>query len=214
MVKVSLCLITHNSARTLPSCLRSVQGQSLPFHQVLALDNASTDASASLLRTIPGLGLTKSPVNLGFAAGFNRLFAQADGEWILTLNPDARLAPDFNARLRGILDAPVDAAIGMIGPKILRARGDGLEPTDVLDSAGIRWSLLFRHLDMGSNKRDSGQFDAPARVFGPTGAAALYRRSALEAVALDGQVMDERFFVYREDADLAFRLQWKGLHCL
>ena len=102
----------------------------------------------------------------------------------------------------------------MVSPKILRARGDGLEPTDVLDSAGIRWTLLFRHVDAGSNDRDTGQFAKPAWVFGPTGAAALYRRTALECVAFDGQVMDERFFVYREDADLAFRLQWRGFRCL
>jgi GT2 family glycosyltransferase len=213
MVTLSVCLITHNSARTLPACLQALGNQTRPFSRILALDNASRDASLSILKAFPGLEVTPSPENLGFAAGFNRLFAAADGEWILLLNPDARLAPDFHEKCARILETLSDESVGMISPKILRARGDGLEPTDIVDSAGIGWNLLFRHLDAGSGEKDAGRYDDPAWVFGPTGAAALYRRAALEAVALDGQVLDERFFVYREDADLAFRLQWKGFRC-
>ena len=214
MVNVTVCLITYNSAWTLAACLGSLRDQTLPFHQILALDNTSSDDSVSILKMFPNIEVTESGENTGFAAGFNRLFARATGEWILLLNPDARLAPDFHEKSMRILEAMTDAAIGMISPKVLRARGDALEPAEVLDSAGIRWTLLFRHVDRGSNEADRGQYDDPALVFGPTGAAALYRRTALEAVALDGQVLDERFFVYREDADLAFRLQWKGVRCL
>jgi GT2 family glycosyltransferase len=55
----------------------------------------------------------------------------------------------------------------------------------------------------------------PAWVFGASGAAALYRRAALEDIAYPcGEVFDERFFAYREDADLAWRLQRRGWSCL
>ena len=84
----------------------------------------------------------------------------------------------------------------------------------MIDSAGIEWSLLFRHRDRGSNQPDRGQYDTPSLVFGVTGAAALYRRTALVDAAMEGEVLDERFFAYREDADLAFRLQWRGWDCL
>jgi len=214
MVNVTVCLIAYNSARTLAACLRSLKDQTLPFHQILVLDNASTDGSVSILKMHPFLDVIESQENTGFAGGFNRLFGRATGDWILLLNPDARLAPDFHEKSAQILEDPGDAAIGMVAPKVLRAQGELLEPTKILDSAGIRWTLAFRHVDMGSGEPDRGQFNAPALVFGPTGAVALYRRTALEAVALDGQVLDERFFAYREDADLAFRLQWKGYRCL
>jgi GT2 family glycosyltransferase len=47
-------------------------------------------------------------------------------------------------------------------------------------------------------------------VFGPSGAAALYRVTALEDVAVNGQYFDEDFFAYREDADLAWRCRLMG----
>jgi GT2 family glycosyltransferase len=59
-----------------------------------------------------------------------------------------------------------------------------------------------------------GQYDRPQWVFGATGAAAMFRRSFVEAVSLSGQFFDEEFFSYREDADLAWRGQLMGWKCL
>ena len=72
-----------------------------------------------------------------------------------------------------------------------------------------------RHFDRGAGEPDDGRFDSPAWVFGGTGAATLFRREALADVAYeDGQVLAESFFAYREDAELAWRLQWRGWRCL
>jgi GT2 family glycosyltransferase len=67
-----------------------------------------------------------------------------------------------------------------------------------------------RHLDRGADMPDAGQFEKPEEVFGPSGAAAMYRRKALDHVAIDGQFFDEEFFAYREDADLAWRCRLYG----
>src|SRR5262249_20299011 len=67
-----------------------------------------------------------------------------------------------------------------------------------------------RHLDRGADRPDAGQFDTPEEIFGPSGAAAIYRRTALENTAIDGQYFDEDFFAYREDADLAWRCRLIG----
>ena len=214
MVTVSVCIITYNSERTLAACLESVLGQRVPFHEVRLLDNASTDGTVSLLKMHPSLAWRQAPLNTGFAAGFNSLLGETTGDWVLLLNPDARLPLDFHERAQTVLEQCAPHPIGMVSPKLMRAEGEALEPLPVIDSAGIAWTLLFRHHDRGSNARDRGQFDARALIFGVTGAAALYRRSALGDAALDGEVLDERFFAYREDADLAFRLQWRGWDCL
>jgi GT2 family glycosyltransferase len=84
-----------------------------------------------------------------------------------------------------------------------------------LDSTGIIMLRNQRHLDRGADEPDLGQYDRPEDVFGPSGAAALYRRAALEDVAFDGQYFDEDFFAYREDADLAWRCRlfgWTSLY--
>jgi GT2 family glycosyltransferase len=72
-----------------------------------------------------------------------------------------------------------------------------------------------RHLDRGAGEPDLGQYDKAEEVFGPSGAAALYRGEALQDVAFNGQVFDEDFFAYREDADLAWRCRlmgWKSIY--
>src|SRR4029453_5424828 len=88
--------------------------------------------------------------------------------------------------------------------KLLRMDGK------TLDSTGIVMLRSQRHLDRGADEPDRGQFDKPEDVFGPSGAAALYRMKALHDVAIEGQFFDEDFFAYREDADLAWRCRLLG----
>ena len=67
-----------------------------------------------------------------------------------------------------------------------------------------------RAIDIGQGSRDDSRFDGQREVFGVSAAAALYRRSALDAVSSDGQAFDEAFFMYKEDVDLAWRLRRAG----
>ena len=83
----------------------------------------------------------------------------------------------------------------------------------MIDSTGIVMLPSIRHLDRGAGELDRGQYDRDEDVFGASGAAALYRRSMLDDVRVDGEWFDEDFFAYREDADLAWRAQWRGWRC-
>jgi GT2 family glycosyltransferase len=78
----------------------------------------------------------------------------------------------------------------------------------------MRLSWTWRHFDRGSGEPDRGQLRTAERVFGATGAATLWRREALEDVAIGGQIFDERFHSFREDAELAFRLRERGWEIL
>ena len=80
----------------------------------------------------------------------------------------------------------------------------------LLDACGMRLAAAWRHLDRGSGEPDRGQLALPERVFGGTGAASLFRRAALDDVAVDGEVFDPRFHSFREDAELCFRLRERG----
>jgi GT2 family glycosyltransferase len=72
----------------------------------------------------------------------------------------------------------------------------------------------MRHLDRGSQEIDNGHFLNFEYVFGATAAAALYRREMIEDISIDGEFFDNEFFVYREDADVAWRAQLLGWKCL
>jgi GT2 family glycosyltransferase len=86
------------------------------------------------------------------------------------------------------------------------------EPT--VDSTGIYFTPNLRHLDRGSLEVDNGHFRAFEYVFGATAAAALYRREMIDDIAINGEFFDSDFFVYREDADVAWRAQLMGWKCL
>src|ERR1019366_2575883 len=138
---------------------------------------------------------------------------QAKGEWILALNPDVLLAPNFvSCLLKG---GELDPSIGTVCGKLLRASPTlGIPPERQVDSAGIYFTPTFRHLDRGSNLPDEEQYNQPAFVFGATAAAALYRRGMIENVTVEEEFFDEDFFLYREDADVSWRAQLQGWRCL
>ena len=146
--------------------------------------------------------------NRGFAAAANQGIAAARAPFVQLLNPDCFLEPAYCATLMKALEL-AGPAFGMATGRLLLAD----DPTRV-DSRGIRMTRSGRHLDIGQGEPDDDD-DADAEVFGVSGAAAMYRKSFLDDVAVDGQVFDEDFFSYREDADLAWRGQlfgWRAVY--
>jgi GT2 family glycosyltransferase len=205
MVKVAVNIVTFNSASDITVCLDSLKGQTFRDFQIHVLDNASSDNTLERLSGYD-IQLTRSAANTGFAKAHNDLIRAFPSEYILMLNPDTELRADFLEKLVNALEARPDAASA--AGKLLRM--DGM----TIDSTGIIMLREQRHLDRGADEPDLGQYDKPEDIFGPSGAAALYRLRALEDVAFDGQYFDEDFFAYREDADLAWRCRLMGWNAI
>ncbi len=211
---VSVLLVTWNSARFLPASFASIDRQDYRDLEVIVVDNASSDATRDLLRAREAQWkVIYNDTNSGFAAGQNQAIRASGGEWLLCLNPDVVLAPDF---IRQLVDAgDCHAEAGSVCGKLLRWDPDASLPhTQIIDSTGIYFTRNMRHLDRGAEEIDHGQYDRAQWVFGATGAAALFRRSCVAAVSVDDEFFDEEFFAYREDADLAWRAQLMGWKCL
>ena len=211
---VSALIVTWNSATHLEACFASLDRQEYRDLEVIVIDNASTDSTREMLRLRESQWrVIYNDRNVGFAAGQNQAMRAAKGEWLLCLNPDVMLAPDFVGRLVEAGAAYPEA--GSICGKLLRW-DPASEPhqTRIIDSTGIYFTRNMRHLDRGAEEVDNGQYDGARYVFGATGAAAMFRRSFVEAVSVDGEFFDEDFFSYREDADLAWRAQVLGWKCL
>src|SRR5258706_15517308 len=73
---------------------------------------------------------------------------------------------------------------------------------------------MLRHLDRGTLDPDKGPYLNFESVFGATAAAALYRRNMIDDISIQGEFFDSGFFVYPEDADVAWRAQLMGWRCL
>lgn len=111
-VAISVAIVSWNSARWLPACLDSVAAQSTPPSDVVVVDNASTDESARIVTAHRAVTrFERSTTNTGFAGGQNRAIGATRGEWVLVLNPDVVLEPDFLARL-GARAAALSASDG------------------------------------------------------------------------------------------------------
>jgi len=151
--------------------------------------------------------------NLGFAEAQNRAIRSSSAPWVLTLNPDVLLCPGF---IRALVEAgQADPEAGAVCGKLLSI-GPGFTPLDSprIDSTGICFTPALRHFDRGWGEPDRGAYANPEYVFGASAAAALYRRTMIDDVATSGDFFDRDFFIYREDADVAWRAQLLGWRTL
>jgi len=235
-LSVSAVIVTWNSAEFLPRCLDGLRRQS-GILELIHIDNASSDNSAAILRdAFPGCTQIVNDTNRGFTGAVNQAVARARGEFVFLLNPDAFLEPEYVARVVAAMNEAGET-FGMGTGKLMRATA-----ADTVDSKGIRMTRTGRHLDIGQGGRDgeddrgirrvSGsrglgvsagetarprdrETSQPSEVFGVSGAAAVYRMSFVRDVSMDGEFLDEDFFTYREDADVAWRgrvLGWRALY--
>jgi GT2 family glycosyltransferase len=213
---VSVTIVTYNSGRFIKRCLESVLDQKYPFKEIIVIDNNSTDGTIDILEPFEsreGCRIVYNEENIGFAAAQNQAIGCSNAEWVLTLNPDVLL-------LQGFLEALVNAGnldprVGTVCGKLLTmTAGFDFPEEPLVDSTGIYFTPNLRHLDRGSLQVDNGHFREYEYVFGATAAAALYRREMIDDISIRGEFFDADFFVYREDADVAWRAQLMGWKCL
>jgi GT2 family glycosyltransferase len=211
---VSVTIVTYNSGRFIKRCLESVLDQKYPNLEVVIVDNASTDGTTDILEQFQDrCRIYYNDTNLGFAAAQNQAISLSTGEWVLTLNPDVLLLKNF---IQALVDAgQMDPKAGSVCGKLLTIRASfDLPDKQLVDSTGIYFTPMLRHLDRGSQEIDNGHYLNFEYVFGATAAAALYRRQMIDDISISDEFFDPDFFVYREDADVAWRAQLMGWRCV
>ena len=202
--RFAIVLITWNSARYLRRCAEGIAAQRVAPAEIVVVDNASSDGSADLAASlIPTARVIRNDTNTGFAAAANRGIAVTTAELVLLLNPDVMLGDNYCEESAAAL-VRSGRECGAATGRLLRGEGDGITPTTIVDSLGIRMTRAGRHLDIGAGEPDPGA-GGDVEVFGVSGAAAVYRRAFLDDCKVLGEAFDEDFFAYREDADLAWR---------
>jgi GT2 family glycosyltransferase len=213
---VSVSLVTFNGTRWLDRCLRSLRSQTFEDFEVLLLDNASSDGTLDLLREQASrdtrMTILESPENLGYAAANNRNIASARGEFVLLLNQDVELDERFLASALAAFEGR-PRVCGIQGR--LLTQGPSGERTSVIDTTGLE---MHRDRRVVSRRQAEPQ-DASDLVAGPVwgvdGPAPLFRLSSLQSVSErrtggGSEILDEDFFMYKEDVDLAWRLRRAG----
>jgi hypothetical protein len=196
---VTVIVVTWQGRDLLPGCLDSLRRQTRA-HRLLVVDNASTDGTAQLLADdYPEAEVLPLPRNTGFAGGVQAGMARVDTPYVALLNNDAQAEPGWLAALVDTLDG--DETLAAVTSRMLL-----VEPAGVINNAGVGLRPDGYGYDLGLGEPDGPDFDQPREVFGFSGGAAALRTD----VARDLGGFAERFFLYYEDTDLAWRLRLAG----
>lgn len=209
MSRVDLVIPTHNGGMLLRACLESLRRSRFTDITLFVFDDASRSPVEPGVRDIwPSARVLRVEENVGLAAGCNIAIDAGNSEFVVLLNDDTEVDPQWLEEL--VVSAERHPGAGSVASKI-RLMSDRRK----LHSAGDFYSVRGMPGNRGAWLDDLGQFDSEEQVFSACGGAALYRRTALNDVRLpSGQVFDERLFMYCEDVDLGWRLQRLGWPCI
>jgi GT2 family glycosyltransferase len=213
--KLTIGLLTYgaSSAKYLPDFFASLAAQTYQDYRIIVIDNSErqeNENSRYFKEKLSDIEFVWAGSNLGFAKAYNRLIdnaLKAGSEYFLALNMDMILEPTAIEKLLAAIER--EPMLGSASPKILRWDFTSRRKTDLIDSCGLVLQTGLRFVDLGQGEGDRGQYDGH-RIIGASGAAALYRLSALKKISEDGRFFDELMFMYKEDCDLAYRLALAG----
>jgi len=215
-MKLAIGFITYgeDTAKYLPYFLPSLFKalEKISDYKIFCWDNSESDRSniEFIASNYPEIKIIKSDKNIGFASAYNRMIDEAKksgAEYFLVINPDTILEPKAIKELIEIMDK--DKSLGSASPKVLKWDFERNKKTNIIDTCGIGLKTGLRFFDFGQRQEDEGQYNK-ADILGPSGVAGLYRMSALEKARENGQYFDGRMFMYKEDCDLAYRLNLAG----
>jgi GT2 family glycosyltransferase len=196
----SVVIPNVNGERFLPDCLTALGGQTDTDFEVIMVDNGSTDGSLAIVRdSFPEVRVIELRDNFGFAKAMNVGIEAAAGEYVVFLNNDTRVAPDWLAELVACLERRPQAAAA--GSRTLLMRDESL-----IDGAGDVMDWTFLPHPRGHGEPDSKRYREEMPVTTVSAAACAWRADALRDIGL----FDEDFFIYYEDVDLGLRARLLG----
>ena len=213
-MKLSVVVLCWNDSKVIDPCLHSIFDETEHLdYEVIVSDNGSTDGSLDLIRTkYPRVRIVENGENLGFARGNNAGIAEAQGEYILILNPDTIIHDRALEKLVRYADSHPEA--GALGCRVLNPDGSlqiSARPIPTL------WRYLVSALwlrglgrlsDVFSSDTYVGwQSDTEREVGFQSGCCVMFRGDLLKRLGgFDGQ-----FFYHFEESDLCLRV-WKSGH--
>lgn len=196
---VSIIIINWNGKEVFKDCLASLEKLDYSNWELIVVDNGSQDGSTNLVDsyklTAKNYVLIQNQENVGFAQGNNQGFEKTSGDYILLLNNDTKITPDFLKIMVEKMEK--EEKVLAMQPKIYL-----MDMPGYLDNCGafLTWTGFLQH--WGFMQKDSIDFDKEREVFTAKGACLLIKRQAIEKVGL----FDKDFGSYFEETDFCWRI--------
>lgn len=211
---LTIVIVNWNSGEQLKECISSVVAYSAGVvRETIVVDNGSSDDSALGITDFPGVTLIAAQENLGFAKGCNLGARSAQTDYILFLNPDAAICEDTLPDVVAFMDNPMNEHVGICGVQLFDESGAVSRTCArfpkvsnfVAQAIGLDKISVFRSLGFHMTEWNHAE---SRRVDQVIGAFFFVRRAVFSRLA----GFDERFFVYFEEVDFAYRahlLNWR-----
>lgn len=210
-IPLMVSIVTWNSAGSIEACLHSLLEQSYKAFNIMIVDNNSSDDTVAIVRkfTDPKIRLITLQENTGFCGGHNFVINHSGSEFILLVNPDIVLQPDYIEKALDTIRQNKSA--GTVCGLLLQS-ADHQNP--IIDSAGMDFCRDGRFLLRYHGKKLRDTPLERQEVAGADGALPLYRRQMVDEIKINGQFFDDMFFAHKEDWDVSWRaslLGWKTI---
>ena len=199
---VSIIVLNYNGKKYLANCLGSITNSTFNNYEVILVDNASKDGSADFVRRrFPSIKVIQTEKNLGFPEGNNIGARYATGTYLIFLNNDTEVTPNWLEQMVKSIEANPSA--GVCGSKVLL-----LDKKNVIDVIGGFMCDIFGYglNALGHLEKDNNQYDGEKEVFSIVGASLLIKRKVFEEIG----GFDSSYFLLGEDIDLSWRAQLAG----
>lgn len=203
MKKLSIIIVCYNSEKFIQQTLKSVSDNLPKDSEIIVLDNDSLDDTKEILENYPGITFIENGANIGFSKANNIGAKQAQGEYLLFLNPDTKIRQDAVQILLDYISR--DSKVGIVAPQLL----EGKKIQQSVSNFPTLWGAMQEYF-LGKKKAYSQyapNTDKEVEVKVVYGAAMLIKKDVFNPVG----GFDERYFLYYEDIDLCKKISQMGL---
>lgn len=199
MEEVSVIIPNYNGIAYLDGVLGTLERQTMKNYEVILVDNGSADgSSAFVMANYPWVHLIELPENFGFCKAVNEGIRASRAPYVLLLNNDTEVEPDFLEEMSAAIRRHKNAFS-------CAARMVQFHDRDKLDDAGNYYCALGWSYARGKG-RDIHKYEKEEQIFAACGGAAIYRRKIFEKIGF----FDEEHFAYLEDTDIGYRARIFG----
>jgi GT2 family glycosyltransferase len=196
---VSIIIVNYNGKRFLKECLSTVLGSEYPNFEVIFVDNASIDGSLDFVSSLYAenkcLKIIRNHTNLGFGPANNIGFKQAKGDYIVFLNNDTSVEPEWLAILVDAMES--DETIGLASPVFLNMDGQTIQSAGILKCDYITPSIWFEMNKDYFKEAFPKVFDVSSAI----GATMIAKSKFLNQIGL----FDPKYFHYYDDDYLSYK---------
>ena len=206
MTTLSIIVLNWNTADLLADCLTSIQNHVTMPHEVIVVDNNSSDNSVTMVQEqFPQYKLLVQTENIGFSRGNNVGLTQANGRYLLLLNPDTQIRPGGLKSLIAFMEE--NPEVGIAGPTLWNPDGShqpSTAPFPTLWLEFLRQTMLYRPFPTAEQR--AARTNTLRPVDSVTGAALCIRRHCYEQIG----PLDPDIFMFYEDTDWCKRARDAG----